>query len=435
MIYDYVYAGRFLRGGRFSDLEVGVSEGIIQKIGKNLEFRKRIQLDGAVIPAGTDTHVHFRDPWETEKEDFATGSLSALYGGTTTVFDMPNNRTPISDYSVYETKLRAIEKRSFVDFGLYSMFTGKNASIIEPESSGIKIFLGGSTNSVEVDEIEEDQMMELKHLDLPVVFHAEDGMCLSAQKITPTDLKSHNLSRPEKCEQKGISTALGFSITNKVITHLTLPQEISQIRGKALIEVTPHHILLNEGFESNPYRKVNPPLRSRETQEKLLDAYIRGHIDIISSDHAPHTEYDKEDFQYGKSGMIGVETRLPVLLTLVSRKILDLNILVKTACENPAALMGLKKGKIETGYSADFIAVRFSDRKKLKDRYLHSKNSQTAFEGMDVVFPHTVIMRGEPVLYDSEAVDDRSGSYIRYLAEAGIIEEKTRNGKDSKQVN
>lgn len=431
MIYDFVYAGRFLRGGRFADLEIGVNDGLIQKIGKNLQFRKRIQLEGAVIPAGTDTHVHFRDPWETQKEDFSTGSLSALYGGTTTVFDMPNNSTAISDYSLYETKLSAVRRRSFVDFGLYSMFTGNNAHIIEPESSAVKIFLGGSTNSVEISEIPDDQVEALNGLDIPTVFHAESGNCISSQNVTATDLKTHNLSRPESCEKEGISSVLSFKLGKKVVTHLTVADEISRVRGSAVMEVTPHHILLNEGFESTPYRKVNPPLRSRESQEKLLDSYLRGHIDIISSDHAPHTEYDKEDFQHGKAGIIGVETRLPVLLSLVSKKVLDLNVMVKTACENPSSLMGIRKGRIEQGYAADFIAVRFSDRKKLRDRYLHSKNPQTPFEGLEVIFPHAVVMRGEPVLYDSEAVDDRYGKYLNELREAGIVKERQRPGKDN----
>ncbi len=430
MIYDFVYSGRFLRGGRFADLEVGVTGGIVQKIGKNLQFRKKVQLEGAVIPAGTDTHVHFRDPWETEQEDFSTGSLSALYGGTTTVFDMPNNRIPITDYGLYETKLNAVRKRSFVDFGLYSMFTGTNADIIEPESSAIKIFLGGSTNSLEVGEFDPEQIEKLNSLNIPVVFHAEDGACISASKEKSVDLKTHNLSRPEVCELKGISRAIEANIVRRVITHLTLPGPLGKLAGKAIWEVTPHHLLLNESYESTPYRKVNPPLRSRETQEKLIENYLAGKVDIISSDHAPHTENEKEDFEYAKSGIIGVETRLPILLSLVSRKILDLNVLVKTACETPSALMGLKKGRIEPGYSADFIAVRFSDRKRLRSRYLHSKNPQTPFEGMEIVFPHTVVMRGEPVLYDSEAVDDRTGTYVNDMKEDGILEKKAERQKD-----
>lgn len=431
MIYDFAYSGRFLRNGRFMDLEVGISDGIIRKIGKNLQAHKKMQLEGAILPAGTDTHVHFRDPWETEKEDFSTGSLSALYGGTTTVFDMPNNRLPVADYDVYERKLNAIRRRSYVDYGLYSMFTGRNADIIEPESSAIKIFLGGSTNSVEIEDIDSDQVSSLNDLEVPVVFHAEDGSCLSEQGIVSRDLKSHNLARPEICESRGIESVLKFQLNRKVVTHLTVSSELEKLRGKVTTEVTPHHMLLNEEFESSPYRRVNPPLRSRESQEKLLDHYLRGHIDIVSSDHAPHTEYDKESFEFGKSGIIGVETRIPVLLSLVSRKILDLNILVRTACEAPASLMGIKKGRIEQGYSADFMAVHFSDKRKLRDRYLHSKNPQTPFEGLEVIFPHSVIMRGEPVLYNSEAVDDKVGSYIHDLREEHIIGKKKTNREGS----
>ncbi len=419
MSFDTVYTGRFLRNGGFENVEVAVEDGLIRKIGKNIPASKKIGLEGAIIPAGTDTHVHFRDPWETDKEDFSTGSLSALYGGTTTVFDMPNNRIPIADYDTYATKLAAIRKRSFVDFGLYSMFTGRNAPLLDPASSGIKIFLGGSTNSVTTDEFSTKQVESVNDMNIPVVFHAESASCLGARKITATDLKTHNLARPEECEIDGIRTALGTGFSRKVITHLTVPSMIEEVQPKAVFEVTPHHLLLNEEIESTPYGRVNPPLRSSDSQEKLLNTFISGKIPVISSDHAPHTESDKEDFQFSKSGIIGVETRLPLLLSLVEKKILDLNVLVKAACDNPSVNMGLNKGKIRTGYMADFIAVRFSDRKKLRDRYLHSKYTQTPFEGFEVVFPHSVVMRGELVLSESEAVDDKTGLYLHDMEDSG----------------
>lgn len=423
MAFDVVYSGRFLRNGRFENIEVGVDGGIIVKTGKNLDFRKKIRLDGAVIPAGTDTHVHFRDPWETEKEDFATGSLSALYGGTTTVFDMPNNRIPIADYEVYETKLAAVRKKSFVDFGLYSMFTGSNAEILHRDSSAVKIFLGGSTNSVTTDSFAGPQVGSVNTLGIPAVFHAESGACLDSHKGIVKDLKTHNLARPEICEQEAVSIALNSGFERKVITHATLPSTLSEASGKSLTEVTPHHLLLNEDFESTPYRKMNPPLRSRETQESLMNLFLTGRVDVLSSDHAPHTEAEKDDFQFASSGVIGVETRLPLMLSLVAKNILDLNVLVKVACYNPARNMGTRKGKIAPGFLADFIAVRFSDRKRLRDRYLHSKNPQTPFDGFEVVFPHSVVLRGNLVLSDSEAYDDRSGYYVHDIDGVGPAEE------------
>lgn len=423
MTFDLVYSGKFFRNGRFENTELGIDNGIIVAVGKNLVASKKIKLDGAVIPAGIDTHVHFRDPWETEKEDFRTGSLAALYGGTTTVFDMPNNKYPIIDYEIFENKLSQINHRSHVDFGLYSMFVGSNAEIIHNKSSGIKIFLGGSTNSVVSDSFLPKQVEALNNLRIPVVFHAELAKCLEENKGAVTNLKEHNQARPEACEISGASVAMASGIDGKVITHVTVPEVLSSTAGKAIREVTPHHILLNDSMDLSSYGKVNPPLRSQETQERMLKSFIGGQVDIISSDHAPHIETDKEEFQFAKSGIIGVETRIPLLLSLVNRKVLDLNVLVRSACENPARLMGLRKGKLEKGYLADLMSFRFSDKKPLKSRYLHSKNWQSPFEGFEVVFPQSVVMRGELVLSESEAVDDRFGMHVK----------EKDYGKDSKK--
>lgn len=412
-VFDTVYAGKFLRNGRFQFLEVGVEDGFIRKIGKQLDGEKRKELEGYIIPAGTDTHVHFRDPWETEKEDFSSGSLSAIFGGTTTVFDMPNNRYPIDNYERYEEKLAVVSGRSFCDFGLYSLFSGNNADIIHEESSALKIFLASSTNSVVVHDIGNEQIKKLNSFRVPKVFHAELQRCIDSQKIVSIDLESHDISRPVECEILGIKKAISFSLERSVITHVTSEDSLREINGKAITEATPHHLLLNNRMELGPFGKVNPPLRSPPLQERLLSVFLNGKVDIISSDHAPHLEKEKEEFEHASSGIIGVETRLPLLLSLVDKKILNLDLLVRTACLNPSSLMGVKKGSIEPGYLADFISFVPSDRKRIRSRYLHSKNPETPFEGFEAIFPRNVVMRGEMVIDEGEAIDDPTGLYVR----------------------
>lgn len=413
--FELVYSGKVLRNGRFENIDIGVSSGVIGHLGKNISGERRVKLDGLIIPAGTDTHVHFRDPWETEKEDFKTGSLSAIYGGTTTVFDMPNNRYPIDNYERYEQKLSAISGRSFCDFGLYSLFTGSNSVIIHEESSAIKIFLASSTNSLTVDQISKEETEALNEFQIPKVFHAELQSCINDQAIRSTDLKTHDLSRPEECERMGVQRAISFSLKNSVITHITCENSLSEARAKAVTEVAPHHLLLNNGMDLGSLGKVNPPLRSRATQERLLSLFLSGSIDNVSSDHAPHQESEKGEFEYASSGIIGVETRIPLLLSLVDRGILSIDLMVKTACQNPSSLMGMRKGRIEKGYLADFISFVPSDRKRIRDRYLHSKNTATPFEGFEAIFPRNVVMRGELVLENGEALDDPVGMYVRGL--------------------
>ena len=160
------------------------------------------------------------------------------------------------------------------------------------------------------------------------------------------------------------------------------------------------------------YGKVNPPLRERAVMEKTREAYLGGKFDLLSSDHAPHLEKDKESIQFGKSGIIGVETRIPLMLALIQKKILSLDTLLMTGAVRPAEIFGLKKGKIEKGYSADFVSVNFSDVEKLNENKLHSKLTISPFNGFDVVFPRNVYLGGEKVISNREIIEDCLGKII-----------------------
>ncbi len=405
---EKAYCGNFYFSGRFEYLEVTVSGGKIISIKKDAGNIDKKYLGGAIFPASTDMHVHFRDPGETEKEDFYTGSMSAIYGGTTLVMDMPNNRIPITDYIRYGDKLNAVRKKSFADFGLYSMATGNNADIIEKESAGIKIYLGGSTNSVGIDGLSEKEISKIRELNVPVVFHGEMKPCLERKKMEALNLREYNLSRPVECEKEAADFVSGLDIRTKVMAHVTSPE----VSGKFLREVTPHHLLLNDEMPLGPLGKVNPPLREKEVQRRLLDSYVAGDFDIVSSDHAPHTEEEKSDFVYAKSGIIGVETRVPLLLMLIKRKILNYDVFYKTAIKNPPELFGIKKGKIEEGYDADFFNVEFSNEERINENRLHSKMPRSPFNDMYAIFPENVILRGETVIERREAIMDPSGIYI-----------------------
>jgi dihydroorotase len=416
MTYDAIYSGRFYFQGEFRDLEVAVTDGVITHIGKAITGAPVTRLEGAVIPAGTDIHVHFRDPGETDKEDFSTGSLSAIYGGTTTVYDMPNNLVPVSDYSIFQDKLSSVSSRSYCDFGLYSLYNGRNADMIHPRSSGIKIFLGGSTNSTAVDQVSDMDLKIIDSLNVPVVFHGEDAACLKAHFIPEEhSLMDHDRARPEQCELASAEVISGLPLKKKIMAHISTTESLSRLSGKAMTEVTPHHILLNNEIESGSWGKVNPPLRSRDTQRKLMESYFRGSFDILSSDHAPHTEHEKEEFFQASAGIIGVETRIPLMLALVANKTIPLSLVYRTAIANPAAAMGLRKGMIQLGYFADFMAVRFSDTTRVNQDRLHSKTPISPFNGFQAVFPHTVVMRGDIILENKEPAGDRNGLFVGNL--------------------
>jgi dihydroorotase len=408
-MYDQVFSGRFLYRGSFQELDIGVDRGIITGIKKHIAGSRRI-LEHAVMPAGTDTHVHFRDPGETDKEDFASGTISAIYGGTSTIFDMPNNRVKIDNYSTYSDKLGIVRRKAFCDFGLYSMFTGNNAQLISRESSGIKIYMGETTNAVGTPNFSESGIEAINAMDIPVVFHAEDGKCIETHNGTARNLREYSAARPEECENLAINKAVDMHFKRGIITHMTHFVDIPYTK-----EVTPHHMLLNYDMPLGSYGKVNPPLRSPETQQVLLHDYAMGNFAVVSSDHAPHIQKDKGEFEFARSGIIGVETRIPLLLALVQKKIVPFDIFYKTCILNPARMFRLRKGEIETGNYADFISVDFSSMERINDYRLHSKNPGSPFNGFDAIFPDDVIMRGESVIEKRELVNDRTGKYVKDL--------------------
>lgn len=412
---DVTLSGKFYYEGSYQDLNLVITEGKIRGIRKFVKGRK-VELEGAIFPAGTDTHVHFRDPGETQKEDFSSGTMSAAYGGTTTVLDMPNNIIPIDNYQAYERKLETVRGRSFVDFGLYSMFNGTNAGIIHPDSWALKIFMGGSTNTTGMDRLDEKAINSISELKKPVVFHAEDQHCLDLSGRETFTLRDHNFSRPSQCEATALMNLSKLNLGKKIAAHVSDSSNLKFLTGNGTFaEITPHHMMLNDEMDLGSYGKVNPPLREPSVQRASLEAYLSGKYSIVSSDHAPHTPEEKEEFEYAKSGIIGVETRIPILLALISKKILSPDVFYRTAILNPARLFNINKGEIKEGMYADFFNVRFSSMHRLDQSRLHSKNWETPFNGMDVVFPENVMLRGDLIVENREIVYGRTGKYLNDL--------------------
>ncbi|MCI2411718.1 dihydroorotase [Cuniculiplasma divulgatum] len=412
MMEDKIFSGKFYYFGTFQDLFVYVKNGVITDVRKFEKSVKTERIEGAILPGFFDAHVHFRDPGETDKEDFYTGSMSSVFGGTTTVLDMPNNIIPIRDYNQFDRKKAVVKGRSFTDYGLFSLYDGTNGDVISKESIGLKIFMGESTNSTAfTGDYEHDQFLE--KYSRPVVFHGESAECLrknSAREVKT--LIDHDSSRPSSCEMEALRTISKLKTSVKIAAHISDYGNAQSFPEKFFMEVTPHHILLNEEMQLGAYGKVNPPLREKAVMEKTREAYLDGKFDLLSSDHAPHLEKDKESIQFGKSGIIGVETRVPLMLALVHKKILSLDTLLKTGASRPAELFGIKKGKIEKGYSADFVSVNFSDMEKLNENRLHSKLTISPFNGFDVVFPRNVFVRGEKVISNREIIEDCLGNMI-----------------------
>jgi dihydroorotase len=195
------------------------------------------------------------------------------------------------------------------------------------------------------------------------------------------------------------------------ICHISSRQGLERLGSTPFTkEVTPHHLLLSTKKEIGPMGKVNPPLRSEANRRYLFEEFRRGGIDILASDHAPHTFSQKQDeFNYAPSGVPGVETSLPLMLLLVKKGIIDLPLLASAASYRPASMFGLNKGYIDVGMDADLIVVNPGEVTTIKGDRLESRCGWTPYEGWEGIFPHAVFLRGRMIVEDSELTGERLG--------------------------
>ena len=413
---DLVVEGKVYLNGVFQNCSIGIIDGKISAIKKTLKGDEHIDFGNRLIlPSGLDIHVHFRDPGLTYKEDFSTGSISAAFGGISCVFDMPNTIPQTTTVQSISDKIALAEKKSYVDFGIYAGISNSNINNIESLStkcSGFKIYLGSTTNSLEFDKKNlRTVLKKVLQTEKPVLFHAEDYEHLLKNKISENNLVDHVKSRPSVCEEISINDVI-FSLKDlnlkAHICHLSSIEglEIMKKRPKNITcGVTPHHCLLSieKNMGSSTFYKVNPPIRSSFDKESLFNAARNGLIDVIESDHAPHTKEDKDvAFNEAPSGLPGVETTYSIFLYLAKKEIISFQRTISLICERPAELLGVSKGRLEVGKDADFIVVDLKDECRIKSDNLHSKCGWTPFEDWSAIFPSHVFVRGEKIIEDYE---------------------------------
>lgn len=404
--------------------DIAIEDGKILRIAKDIMAERVIDAHGLlVLPGMVDVHVHFRDPGLTHKEDWHSGASAAVAGGVTCVVDHPNTIPPTTSVESFQVKLREAEKKSIVDFGINAGVV-RAAELKELWASGItafgEIFMAESMGMLSVD----DDML-LKSLQVIAglggiaCIHAEDEQIIreSIEKVeNKTDPSAHSLSRPNFCEVAAMAKAIALAqdtCVNLHICHLSTKEGLGLMGLDVTSEVTPHHLFLsqNDWDRLGTFGKTNPPLRSELDRDNLWSGlYV---IDIIASDHAPHTiEEKKQDIWSAPAGVPGVETSLPLMLSAVNRGIISLQRVVELMSTNPARIFHIReKGEIAVGKDADLVFVDLNDVKPIKDRNLHSKAGWTPFEGMDAVFPKMTFVRGE-IMYDGEIVGEKGHGHF-----------------------
>jgi dihydroorotase (multifunctional complex type) len=344
-----------------------------------------------ILPGLVDAHVHLREPGGEHKEDLTSGTQAALAGGVTTVLAMPNTSPPITDHSSLANIMAMADAKAVCDFGFFVGATSTNAKEAASlsEAVGLKIYMGSSTGTLLVDQFE-GQFAHFRACPppRPIAVHAEDEAAVQW-------FAQHGQRRPPLCAALETARALVLAEhTGKRlhICHLSTAQELQLVRSakargiRVSCEVTPHHLFLTEDDERRlgPLAKMNPPLRSSADRDALWDDLA--FIDAIASDHAPHTRDEKQvSVADAPSGVPGLETTLPLMLTATSEGRMLLSDLVRLTSTGPAVVFGLRrKGDIAPGYDADLVLVSPDVEWTIRDESLRTKCGWTPFAGSRV---------------------------------------------------
>lgn len=417
--------------------DVGVVDGRIAAIG-SLDPRNAATVFDAkglhVLPGVVDPQCHFREPGLTHKEDLGSGSASAALGGVTAFFEMPNTQPNTDSAQQLEWKVQRAKETSWTDFGFFVGATVENAqTLAELEvlegCAGVKMFCGSSTGTLLVDR-REDQKRVLLSGRRRVACHSEDEARLQERKglFAGQGVVFHPEWRDEECAVKSTSRLMELAReTNRRlhVLHVTTAGELPLLEAhKDLVtfEVCPQHLTLAapECYERlGTLAQMNPPIRDARHQAALWAAVRTGLVDVLGSDHAPHTLEEKaRPWPSSPSGMPGVQTLVPLMLNHVHDGRLTLERFVDLTSAGPARVFGMRrKGRLAPGYDADFTLVDLGARRTITNDWSKSKCGWTPFDGMRVVgWPVATIVRGSVVMRDGALVGKPLGRPVSFDA-------------------
>ncbi len=412
-----------LADGRVRD--VRVRRETIAAVGEGLQQEDDEAVidahDKRLLPGMIDTHVHFREPGFSHKETWETGSRSAAAGGVTTVVDQPNTDPATVTGGAFDEKL-ALAEQSLVDFGLNGGVTpdwDPETLFVRPLFALGEVFLADSTGDMGIDTDRfADALAQATDRDVTVTVHAEDASLFNESARQRDDADAWSAYRRPRAEVEAIRRACeiaGQQDTRIHIAHTSTPNGIDVAKEAGMTcEVTPHHMFLSRSdlTELGTHGRMNPPLRREKRRQRVYEKVVDGTVDMIATDHAPHTSAEKDDNIWdAPSGVPGVETALPLLLAEARAGNITYERVRDLTAANPAEVFDLpEKGRIEEGNDADLVLFDASATRPIRASSLHTNCDWTPFEGWEAVFPDLTMVRGE-VVYDGTA-DDTFGEPV-----------------------
>ncbi|TAL29863.1 dihydroorotase [Phenylobacterium sp.] len=416
--------------------DVGIKDGKFAAIGDLGQASAGEVFDATgltVMPGVIDTQVHFREPGLEWKEDLETGSQCAVLGGVVAVFEMPNTEPTTTDPDSLADKLRRAKHRMHCDHAFYVGGTHANAAYLGelerlPGCCGVKVFMGASTGAL---LIEDDEGVEqvLRHINRRAAFHSEDEYRLAERRplARTGDWTSHPEVRDAQSALQsthrlvGLAQKLGKRIH---VLHVTTKEEIEYLaahKDVASVEVTPQHLTLEgpEAYERlKGFAQMNPPIRDHYHRMGIWAGVANGVADVLGSDHAPHTREEKaRPYPASPSGMPGVQTLLPLMLTHVAEGRLSLERLVDLTSHGAQRIFNIAdKGRMAVGYDGDLTIVDLKARRTITHEQMATRSGWTPFDGMEAKgWPKATIIRGKVVMRDDEIVLRSQGEAVRFL--------------------
>lgn len=411
-----------IKGGRIIDpisrtdevLDIRIEKGIIAEIEKNIDEKKYpneeiINASGKVlVPGLIDVHVHFRDPGQTYKEDLKTGSQAAIAGGFTTVVQMANTSPRIDNKEKiieHYKKARDLPLKVFTVSALTKNF--EDLELVDMEENFISGAIAFTDDGIpnRNSKLILDAMNRAKKLGAIISFHEEDPNLISQNGINHSEVseKLNIYGSPTIAETSFIARDVAMAIYTGAkisIQHLSTGLGVDLVKfGKSMganifAEVTPHHIALNDGaiLEYGSLAKMNPPLRSEEDRLRIIKGIKEGTIEIIATDHAPHSSEEKEkELTKAPSGIIGLETSFSICYeNLVLSKEISLMKLIELMSTNPAKIYGLEGGEIAVNKLADLTIIDLEKEYKIEKFKSKSSNSPFANKNLKGEILYTI---------------------------------------------
>ncbi|MBT8172277.1 dihydroorotase family protein [Candidatus Bathyarchaeota archaeon] len=406
-----LYNSKIYFRGNLVNAGIAINDGKIVKIAKETNLPQasnKINLKGNItIPGLIDPHVHLRDQELSYKEEFYTGTAAAAAGGVTTVLDMPNNKPVTLDSFSLRKRMNLAKKRIITNVAFFSAFPKKIEEITEVVNTGaigFKIYLSKGIGGLNIND---DQALtvafkEVAEKDVPVAVHAEDHKIIKEarkemENAGRCDVEDYLKVHSSKAELQSINRVIPIVIKTGVHVHfchvssaMGLNSIIQAKKGGLPItcEVTPHNLLLSfkHYINSGNLSLTDPPLRKHKDVSTLWNGLKQGFINIIASDHAPHSLEEKNlsSVWEAKPGVPGLETTLSLLLNKVNENKLSISELVRITAEEPSRIFKLKKrGFIEERNWADLVVVDLKQKYKFDSSAFYSKAKYSPFDQMN----------------------------------------------------